>query len=526
MFLIESGPRVQGSAGAAHQITVVPPVTTAGTTGESVLLVDGYIHPDSPVTLTDVLADLRSGGTAETWARVSGVIAGVFADYATGDLLAFADNLGAREIFYWTDGKRHVVGTSLPSVLRVVPPAARRLDEQAAAQFQTMGLTILGRTFASGVRQVALGHYVRLSSAGAVTGRAWSYQLDCASQDSTEFEEAVDQGWHLIRRASDRLRTLIGPAAVLSLGLSGGLDSRLTMCAVSQAGLDVRPYFFGEPASAEASCAGLLARAENLRLSLPGSGGSFPRYFRRSLAYQPMADLEWCKYWSGRDDLTAQASAVMSGHLGDHLYGQWSVRAQWGAADDNRGLAAQLLSSCALEQPGDFIADMLTGEITAQVEEIGGSVLQRKQGFWYMAVNPSIRRCGLFSTLGAVPHFSLFEDPDVVRHGLRLPLRWRLRNRYYLRLLERHMPHLSPSAIALADGRNGHKPIERWLRGNQLFRSEAGALVDLDECYIPRSRHGRFREAVESIMAGHESRNEIHQFFRALTIRAYQSAFE
>ena len=367
--------------------------------------------------------------------------------------------------------------------------------------------------------------YVRLDANGASAQQAWQYRLDQQAYADAELDEVVDAGWHAVQQAAARLAARLGPGAVVSLGLSGGLDSRLTLCAAMAAGCDIRPYFFGEPDSSEAGLAAMVAHRLGATLQLPGACSSFPRYFRRSLLFQPMADLEWCKYWSGRDQLTQSSLAVMSGHLGDHFLGEWSVRARWGP-DDDRGLAAELISSCALEKADDATSDRIIGEIAAQTAEIGGSVRQRKQGFWYMAINPSIRRCGLFSTRGAVPHFTFFEDRGVLEHGLAIPLAYRRRNRYYLRLFERHLPDVCPAAIPLADGRNGHKPIEKWLFGNRTFRAEIRKLVDLEKTYLTNSRHPRIGDVVESIMSGGESRNEIHQFFRCLTIRAYQTAFE
>jgi len=489
------------------------------------LIFDGFLHADSDVTMADVFTDLRSGGNARLWARISGSLAGAFIEPNREKMVIFADNTGANEIFYWNSRARHVVSSSLPALLKSIPSSARRLDEDAAAEFQALGTTLLGRTFASGVRQVTPGRYVRLDANGASVQQAWQYRLDHRAYANAELDDVVDAGWRAVRQAAARLLATLGPNAVVSLGLSGGLDSRLTLCAATAAGLDIRPYFFGEPGSSEADSAAMVARQRGAILRRPGACSTFPQYFRQSLLFQPMADLEWCKYWSGRDQLTQSCVAVMSGHLGDHLFGEWSVRARWGPEDDP-GLAADLMSSCALEKADDATSDRIASEIAVQTAEIGGSVLQRKQGFWYLAINPSIRRCGLFSTCGAVPHFTLFEDRDVLKHGLAIPLAYRRRNRYYLRLFERYLPDVSPAALPLADGSNGYKPIEKWLYRNEVFRAEVRKLVDLREIYLPNSRHRRIRDVVESIIRGEESRNEIHQFFRCLTIRAYQTTFE
>jgi hypothetical protein len=471
-----------------------------GEPGRDLMLFDGVLYPDTGLTPGDLLEMLRQQHPTARWHQIKGRYAGAYIRASTREIVAFNDHIGLRDLYLWQDGDDCAVGDDFALLIQHIPNHARTLDGEAAAAFLSLGFTVNNRTFAAGVRRLPPGSHTTVSGSRAEQETVWRYELRPVSG---QMGDAVDHCWSRLTCAAERIYMLTAPSCQGLLGLSGGLDSRLTAKVCKEAGIRVRPYFFGECESEAALVASAAAKTLGLSLSFAGRCREFPQYFSRSMIVNPMANLEWCKYLSGRDTLDSEADAILSGHLGDRLLGDWGLRLN-GGPDDNREIARQLFHGCALEKVDAETAERIIADVSRQLDSIGGPIVQRKQGFWFHNVNMFVKHCGLFqSIVGQLPHYSPFEDVDVVDAALELPASWRLRNRFYRQLFAKYIPELLPDRVPLDGGHNTHKPLERWLYRNSEFARQVGA-----------------------IMAGHASRNDIHRFFRRLTVHAYRSRYE
>jgi asparagine synthetase B (glutamine-hydrolysing) len=530
MFLIakHDGPDPHDVPG--FRVLTAGPVTVLGERGRDILVLAGVLYPDTRLRPDDVLRMFRDERPLEQWRTVKGCYAGAYVDARTGGVTVFNDHAGIHDVYAWLDRPggpsapvaNFAVSDDFATLARHVPAAARRLDGDASVQYVALGTTINGRTFAEGIRRLAPGTRLTVLN-GEITRQAvWRYEMRPAGWT---MDEAVTHCWDLLGRAAQRMRALTGPRSRGLLGLSGGRDSRITARVCLDAGIDVRPYFFGEQNSDAATIVNQIAQALDLKVEFPGHNRGLARYFDRSLRHQPLADLEWCKYLTGRDELVADADAMLSGHLGDHVFGIRSFRAATGPEDD-RGVARELLQNYLLEKTDPDTAERIVDEITAQVAEIGGSVIQRKQGFHFHTMNMTAKQCGLFQTLERLPHYSPFEDIDVLEAALTLPDAWRLRNRFYQRMFTQCLPELGVDRISAAGSGNEHKPIHEWLRGNADFAEGVAALVDPGEDLGLYRQERTFGDATAQILAGQATKNDIHQYFRRLTIQAYRRYYE
>lgn len=501
--------------------------TLLGRDGHDLLVLDGVLHPDGGMTPRRLLRMLRAAadaGTTADWAAVKGRYAGAYLRSTAGgtQLLAFNDHLGVADLYAWIDGpdravRRVAVGDDFAALLPRIPASARRLDEHAADAFRVLGATVNGRTFARGVRRLPPGTLLTFDGGTVRRERSWRYHFEPTARD---FDEAVDRCWHLITQAGRRIAAHTERHRPALLGISGGHDSRVTGAACLAAGMELTGYFFGERDSTAARAAEHVAHVWDVPLEFTGHHGELSRYFERALRHQPLADLEWCKYLPGRDTLVAGSGALLSGRLGDHLLSDKGHQPEDGPQDDGT-IAADLLHELAKEPPEPTATERIVTDITEELAALGGSSVQRRRGFNFHSMSMSVKQCGLFHTLGKIPHHSVFEDIDVFECALDLPNAWRVGNRFYDTLLARRQPRLAPSRVAVPTT-NEHKPIERWLRGNTEFAAHAGHLVDpADDMALP-DRRQTFGEAVDAIVAGRATRNEIHRFFRRATVKAYE----
>ena len=289
------------------------------------------------------------------------------------------------------------------------------------------------------------------------------------------------------------------------------------------AGADVTAYFFGEENSDAGAAAGSVADRLGLPLLYLGANRELHRHFADCIRYQPLADLEWAKYVTGRHRLPAYDS-LWSGRLGDHLLAESETLLI--GPDDDRLLAEVLFRRFAHESPDRSTREAIVDRIASQLAGFGGSTAQRRQAFSYYAHERSVQHCGLFHDFGRHPHFSPFEDIDVVEAALGIPPSWRARNNLYRLVMERHFPQVSEAAVPVDDRRNGHKPLEHWLRGNDGFsRAVLHIVSGLDGQAAISGDAAGLRSSLDAILAGRSSRREIHTFFRHLTVAAFVTAY-
>ncbi|MGW1835151.1 hypothetical protein [Streptomyces sp. NPDC002067] len=505
-------------------------VRVLGRHGHDLLVLDGVLHADGGSTPEELLHRLRRPGGAGPdgdWSRVRGSFAGAYLSAGPGGtrLLAFNDHLGVSDLYTWIDGPDHAVrgfavGNDFAALLGHLPQRARRLDTRAADAFRALGATVNGRTFARGVRRAPPGALLAFGDGAVRRGRSWRYRFSPRARD---MDEAVERCWELIGRAGRRIAASAAPGAPALLGVSGGHDSRVTGAACAAAGMELTGYFFGERDSSAARAAGEVARILGVPLGFTGPARELPRYFEESAHRRPLADLEWCKYLPGRGPLVAGAGALLSGRLGDHLFSDKGHQPEDGPQGD-REIAESLFAELAKEAAPEAAAEAVVADITEELSGLGGSGVQRRRGFNFSSMSMSVKQCGLFHTYGRVPHHSVFEDLDVFESALDLPNAWRVGNRFYDTLLERKQPLLAPARTAVPTT-NEHKPLERWLRGNTEFAAHAGRLFDPAEELGPCGARRTAGESVDAIVAGRATRDEIHQYFRRATVRAYERIY-
>jgi asparagine synthetase B (glutamine-hydrolysing) len=524
MFLV-SGSAVRGSGQPV--VVCTEPAVQFGDAGRDRLVFSGVVYPDTGRSVDDVLRLCRQRAPVAEWRSVKGRYAGAHVDLCTGELTVFTDHVGVHDVYAWqagpdSDVTSWAVSDDFAALARSVPGPARRLDRVAAEQYLAFGFTVNGRTLAEGIRRLPPGARVRVADGRTQREAVWSY---IERERHWTIDDAVDECWALLGRAASRVRAVTGPRSRGLLGLSGGRDSRVSARVCLDAGIDVRPYFFGERVSEAAEVAEQVGTVLGLKVHFPERNREFPSYFERSVRSQPLADLEWCKYPTGRGELVADVDAILSGHLGDHVFGVRSFRSSSGPGDD-RSVARELFYSCAKEKTDADAVDRIIDEVSVQVAAIGGSVSQRKQGFAFHTVNMGVKQCGLFRDFSGVPHYSLFEDVDVIDAALAIPASWRLRNRFYQRMFARYLPELDVGEIRAPGRSNDHKPVDEWLRGNTRFADAVCDLIDPDEDTGLPGNYRTFAEAVTDIIAGRSTKNDIHAFFRRLTIGSYQRHYE
>lgn len=489
----------------------------------SLLFFDGNLYPDVPVITADIARHFAGGRPAERFAEVKGQYAGGYVDSARGTVHAFNDHIGMCDVFLWRSGSSFAMGNDLGALLRAVPLDTDELDEAAVEDYLALEFPLGGRTFVRSVRRAPAGSLITAKAPGdAITvERFWPWEHEPVAEG---FDDAVDAMYELLDRAMRRIARLGTDPDRWCLGLSGGLDSRVVGALAVTAGLRPYGYFFGEQKSDAGSVAGQLAVALGIDVHFPGRNREFPEFFRTSLERFPMANLEWCKYVTGRDGLPAY-DALLSGRRAELFLRGTARYFEEGAPE--RATAEDFFDSFSGHAADSGHRKPVCARLEAELRDVTGSSLRRRKYLGQLRMHSSWKDCGLFRDFSGRPHFSPFDDIDVVGYGLRLPPEWQRGAGFHRTLLERHFPHIAENRIRRDEfGKNDNKPLERWLFGNDGFLRSVRELVpDPDEPVPGEKSFGTYEETARRISEGRHTRNEIHYFFRRLTVAAFRNAY-
>ena len=489
--------------------------------GDHLLLFEGSLYRDCGKTLNDVVQAFRTPTRLSDFVNFKGCYGGVYVNLVSGDVTAFCDHLGLGDVYVWQNGNKLLASNCFGSLLARLPLKYRLLDTVATVDFRVLGFILGNRTFAKSVTHLRPGALQTIRKGNCKTEVYWQYRLSPRPMD---IHEAIDDLHAHLEVSTNRILAIAGDSSRFLVGLSGGLDSRVTAFYFSRAAAEISAYFFGEFNSDAGRVAKSVAKCLRLPIHFVGRNREFPLFFQTSLNYDPSANLEWCKYMTGRGDIL-DFDILLSGNLGDHAVGEWSFSTLAGSSSQEVS-ANEIFYRCRLQLTSRDEQAGIVGRIQDVLSELDRSVAEQKQAFWYYNIGRYNRHAGLFHDFGRRPHYSLFEDIDLFEFCSTIPAVWHMRNRFYESFIARHIPHMSLSNIRRDDGLNTHKPIESWLTGNAVFKEETSRLIRDSQSRIQISDQMRdWEEVIESILRGSLSRNEIHQFFRHLTIEAFQMKY-
>ena len=189
--------------------------------------------------------------------HVRGSYQAIVVDSREGRVHLVNDRLGSYPLYWAMKRDRLAAAPTVTGVLASLPMAAS-LDLRAAADYVHFGFVFGNRTLASGVELVPPGSVVSWSlETGHVATMTYWRLADAFKPwegDKAEYFEVVGSAFNeAVQRAA-------ADATSVGMSLSGGLDSRVILSALSPADRSVITYTVGVPGCADEAIANRLSR--------------------------------------------------------------------------------------------------------------------------------------------------------------------------------------------------------------------------------------------------------------------------
>jgi len=371
-----------------------------------------------------------------------------------GHFALFAWNAEAREWHVWTDrfgtlhayvgtnGGRAAIGTFHPAVGRAVD--ASKFDWLGLSGFFAMGFFPEDRTHFEDVRIVRPAVHLVCDAHGSRRREERYWDWHHAPDPALSFDAAVDEFGDRLRRV---LRSETGNARI-ALPISGGLDSRTTVGAVTPATTVVWSYSYGY---GERSIETRIARRVAAARGLPFESFGIPEYLFDRMddvlaATEGFNDLTQTRQVSVSAALGSHADAVIAAHWGDvwldHTGGGGETAAARKMKQGGRGwlldhIAAPRLGSDPERAVDDCIAREMSNIPPMADDDFRLKALKTDSwSFRWTSVGVRAFQLGAFPRLpfydSAMAEFFCRLPTDYVR-GRRLQVEW----------LKRHAPDLA-----------------------------------------------------------------------------------
>jgi len=188
--------------------------------------------------------------------RLNGAFAVAIWDRSARALTVFNDRLGLFPIYYARPNGALLFGSGVRALL-ADPAVSRRVDLLSINEFLVFDHVLHDRTFLESVRLLPQASVLTFRDGQLVIRPYWTLRYPTVYRRQRD-EEYIEQFMHYLRQAVARQQPGRQSAAVL---LSGGLDSRLLLAPLREAGVPVHGFTFGIPGCDDARVAAEVASA-------------------------------------------------------------------------------------------------------------------------------------------------------------------------------------------------------------------------------------------------------------------------
>ncbi|MHB1050513.1 MAG: asparagine synthase (glutamine-hydrolyzing) [Bacteroidota bacterium] len=365
--------------------------------------------------------------------------------YRNGILDCFSDKVGLRTLYAARTHFGWTFGTQLEAVCALLPSAS--IDWNT---FGSRWLCLQQCSHESPVRGIR-----KLPPNGAF--RITAEAIDVSALPWLSYSSPAATPAHAV----ELLRSLLTVHdATVTLGLSGGLDSRVLLSLLASSGQPYSAYAFGGSDDPDVALAGKICRSEGIRFrhieeSFPSAGhclSMMQEYIQRTHLVEGAASSVRLRYYSA---LRQPNSIMIDGGNGEILRRQFLRRISFFAQDDLMHRRTERLLPLFLLRR----ADIFNSEITATMHEGAAADLDRslqslpspqvigEENFldaWTITTRIPIVACDEQARIDeSTINFMPFSQPSVLQCAIMLPLTERRNNRFSKNIIRTYSPSLS-----------------------------------------------------------------------------------
>ena len=415
-----------------------------------ILIFKGYLFPENKLDEKQLLISIIKNGL-DIISKLKGNFCGVFCDLDENIISFFTDKVRYFDLFYYFSNDIFLISDKFIEMMRSKLFSVIDVNIQALLEFVIFEYPILGKTFLNEIYFVPLGSIYQIDLTQKTLEKKNYYNIIFKPNRDFYKNRRYDDLEKLFDNAIIRIKGLFPSNIIYGLGLSGGLDSRLTAYLAKKHDLKIKTFIFGEKKSDAYYIARKIARKLRLDHYELGYERDFFQYAEKGINYNPMMSLYYAWYYAIYKRLP-KFNIFLTGFFGGGQYGELH-KTSYLYIKNSEQFANEILNAYFKYDLGEDGIDFFKNK--SLLSRIKGDLINFSTNspnseYWekfeefnykrqliYVKNNPSFNFYGLHEF-----NYSVLVDQDIVDFFLQLPPFLRLKRKYFLEFLKDKTPHL------------------------------------------------------------------------------------
>lgn len=417
---------------------------------KGLLILKGKLFPENNMDQIELLEKINKNGI-DVIKKLKGYFCGVYFDLNNEIIYFFTDKIRYFDLFFYFSKDFFLISDKFSEILQTKLFSIDDINQQALLEFVIFEYPILGKTFINGVNFVPLGTIYKIDVSNNKIEKETYFSLIFKPNPDFYKNKRYDILEKLFDTAMIRIKGLFPTNTTYGLGLSGGLDSRLTAYLAKKHDMSLRTFIFGERNTDAYYIARKIAKELNIEHYELGYDRDFFKYCNEGMKYNPMMSVYYSWYYAIFKRLP-KFDILLTGFFGGGQVGALHSTSDIFIENDNE-LANKILiqyfkyerSHKALDYFKnkslifgikndliEFSKKSPNSEYWCKIEEFNYN-----RQLTYIKNNPSFNFYGIHEL-----NLTILTDPDIVDFLLELPPDLRLERIYYIHFFKERIPSL------------------------------------------------------------------------------------
>ncbi|MBN2142794.1 hypothetical protein JW711_05695 [Candidatus Woesearchaeota archaeon] len=404
------------------------------------MLLEGQLYPDIKLHPEDLFSEISRKGLNSDLRIFKGRYCGCIIDKDKAEITIFNDQLGLGDVYYMHSRKEIMIATDFTQILKERLWGEKNLDKIACAEMVLYEHSLLDRTFLKEVKILPYATIKTIRKGGATKTKSfWRYGH--AEDNDFDIKKALIKLDSLMHKAMKRIKSMNNEA--MSIGISGGLDSRIVARYALTENIPLRAFVISHKGSDAFKIAKQIAKSLKIDLKLIAVRKQAWNRIEEHVAKKPLLNILYSPYASVTEDLPKTRS-ILTGFNGDNIFGSHIKEGELTEGDP----VAHIRGRYELKSKSVRISDNLMSAVKKDLQHYNGS---KKTVAWKTceAFNFEnrqlhfIKNSAFFDYYGKYKTFSPFADIDVVEFALKIPVEHLQDSKFYNLFIQTLHPDLA-----------------------------------------------------------------------------------
>ncbi|MHA1253039.1 MAG: hypothetical protein ACTSRP_23835, partial [Candidatus Helarchaeota archaeon] len=195
--------------------------------GDHFLFLKTFYYPKREINVDKLLDKIIENGI-EYISCLKGYFCGIYYNSEENILKFFTDKLGHYDLFYYKDEDQIIISDNFNEILKFKKFSKNDIDKEAIYEFIIFQYPLFEKTFIKKVKFVPIGTIYSFDLEDKILNEFTYFDYIFNINEYLDKDTFIENLEVLFKKAIQRIKRIFSFDTIFGLGLSGGMDSRLT----------------------------------------------------------------------------------------------------------------------------------------------------------------------------------------------------------------------------------------------------------------------------------------------------------